>query len=459
MLLKEHNYIVAQSMEEFTPQVLQRVIQAHKSHQVPRLKKLYNYYVGKNQEILKRTFADATKPNNKITNNFSKLITEQITSMFIANPVKYTSEDKEALLELQIVNEINQEKHHNFILAKNASIYGTSFEVLYMDEQAEIRYAVLPTEEVIPVYTSGLGHDTLVGAIRYYTIESLSDTTDDLDVVEVYDAYTVKTYNATGGAMKLVNEVPHYFRQVPINVYQANDDQLGDSEGVLALIDAYDSALSNTANTFDYFSDAYLVLTNAMDSNPEEFAQMSQDRILLLPENGNAEFLAKQIDSASLDSYMNKLKENIFKFSYIVDLENSSFGNDVSGVALRYRLQMLESVCSSRERLFSQAITKRNQMIFNILAVKGKLYDANAINLTFTRNIPASLAEEATVAQQLTGIVSKETILEMLSCVEDVQGELERMNNEQMGMEALVNPYPEPDVEDDDDLEEIPPME
>ena len=460
MLLKEHNYIVASSMDEFTPEVIQRVVQAHKMYQVPRLKKLYDYYVGKNQEILKRSFADASKPNNKITNSFSRLITEQITSMFLSIPVKYTSDNKEALLQLQVINEMNQEKHHTFILAKNASIYGASYEVLYMDERAEVRYAVLPSTEVIPVYTAGLGNDTLIGAVRYYTIESLLDSTLDIDVIEIYDAYSIKTYNGTNGVIKLVKEVPHYFREVPINVYQANDDQLGDSEGVLTLIDAYDSALSNTANTFDFFADSYLVLTNAMDTEPEEFSRMSQERILLLPENGTAEFLNKQTDANSLADYMNRLKENVFKFSYIVDLDNATFGNDVSGVALKYRLQMLEGVCASRERLFTQAINRRNQMIFNILGVKGKFYDVNDINLIFTRNVPASLSEESTIAQQLTGIVSKRTILEMLSCVDDVQGELERIDSEQLGLNNLVDPYPthEEVIDDDDDLE-LPPME
>ena len=459
-MFKENNYLIVQSMEQFTPATILKVIRAHKANQVVRLKKLYNYYRGKNQAILNRTFNDKNKPNVKISNNFCRLISDQISSMFIGKPVKYSSEDSQALLELQIVNEMNKEEHHNAILAKNASIYGQAFEVMYMDANSEIRFSVLPTEEVIPIYSAGLEYDEIIGAIRYYTIESLDDATDDLDIIEVYDHEKVTTYHNVGGALKFVDLVPHYFGACPINVYQSNDECIGDFETVISLIDAFDAGLSDTANLFQYFSDAYLVLSNAMDSSPEEFSQMAHDRVLLLPEGGTAEFLTKQIDSTSLDSYMNRLKDSIFAFSYAIDLSSdNAFGNDTSGTALRYRMMMLENICANRQALFSQAIECRNEKIFRILGIKGKHLNASDIKQIYTINIPSNLAEQATMAQQLTGIVSKETILEMLSVVEDVQGELERINGEQMGMEALVNPYPEPEVEDDDDLDEVPPME
>jgi len=456
-MLKENNYLVVQSMEQFTPEVILKVIRSHKANQLPRLKKLKDYYRGKNHTVLKRTFNDKNKPNNKIANNFCRLISDQITSLFIGKPIKYSSDDKQALLELQIVNEMNKEEHVNAVLAKSASIYGQAFEVMYMDKNSEIRFSVLPTEEVIPIYSAGLEYDEIIGAIRYYCIESLDDTTDDLNVIEVYDDTSVVTYHDIGGKLKFVDETVHYFGACPINVYQANDDGIGDFETVLSLVDAFDLGISDTANLFQYFSDSYLVLTNAMDSDPESFAQMAHDRILLLPEGGTAEFLAKQIDSSSLDSYMDRLKESIFKFSYAIDLSGEdSFGNDTSGTALRYRMMMLENICNNRQNLFSQAIECRNEKIFHILGIKGKHYNASAIKQIYTVNIPANLTEQATMAQQLTGIVSQETLLEMLSCVDDVQGELTRINNERQGMNSLVDPYQVQEVEVLDDEDQVP---
>ena len=48
----------------------------------------------------------------------------------------------------------------------------------------------------------------------------------------------------------------------------------------------------------------------------------------------------------------------------------------------------------------------------------------------FTPNIPKNLLEEAQIAAQLDGIVSKETQLKALSVVDNVQTELSKIDDE-----------------------------
>lgn len=48
---------------------------------------------------------------------------------------------------------------------------------------------------------------------------------------------------------------------VPISVFYNNEDELGDFESVITLIDAYDSLEADSLNDFEYFVDAYLCLT------------------------------------------------------------------------------------------------------------------------------------------------------------------------------------------------------
>lgn len=52
------------------------------------------------------------------------------------------------------------------------------------------------------------------------------------------------------------------------------------------------------------------------------------------------------------------------------------------------------------------------------------------ITVTFTRNVPKNLLEEAQTAQALNGVVSEETRLKVLSVVDDPKRELERMKEE-----------------------------
>lgn len=77
--------------------------------------------------------------------------------------------------------------------------------------------------------------------------------------------------------------------------------------------------------------------------------------------------------------------------------------------ALRYQYKLL---CS--------AWSRKNAAISNDDYLK--------VWFTFTRNLPANIVEEAETTAKLKGLVSEETRLSLLTFVDDVQYELERMS-------------------------------
>jgi SPP1 family phage portal protein len=54
------------------------------------------------------------------------------------------------------------------------------------------------------------------------------------------------------------------------------------------------------------------------------------------------------------------------------------------------------------------------------------------IDIKFTANYPANLESEATIAKNLEGVVSKETQLKVLSVVDNVKDEVERIEEERL---------------------------
>lgn len=76
-----------------------------------------------------------------------------------------------------------------------------------------------------------------------------------------------------GGSYELVSSYPHYFGMVPVAIYENNEDEIGDFEKVIPLIDAYDKMESDTLNDFEYFTDAYLALYG-FTAEPEDITQM-----------------------------------------------------------------------------------------------------------------------------------------------------------------------------------------
>lgn len=139
-------------IEELTDKVLKQIIEDHRASELPRLQKLENYY-NANNEIKNRVMKDSSKPNNKIANAYASYITDTLVGYFIGEPITYTSNDDVLLQDLNMMFEYNDEADENAELAKNASIYGVAYEMLYLSEEDKmIRFKTLNPKEVIPVF-------------------------------------------------------------------------------------------------------------------------------------------------------------------------------------------------------------------------------------------------------------------------------------------------------------------
>ena len=104
---------------------------------------LHDYYVG-NHRILGENKKDSTAPNNRLVNNMAKYITDTATGYFVGEPIVYDSQNDEYLQTVQDIFDYNDEQDHNMELAKQCSICGSCFEMLYLDEDAKIRLARVP---------------------------------------------------------------------------------------------------------------------------------------------------------------------------------------------------------------------------------------------------------------------------------------------------------------------------
>lgn len=267
---------------------------------------LYDYYKGKTA-ITKRTLADPAKPNNKIVNPYATYISDTFTGYFLGEPITYSCAENDELLE-RITNlfNYNDEAAVNAELAKDASIFGVAYELLYTDENADIRFRKIDPIKAISIYDNTLEEDLLY-FIRYY---------DDVDImtdrkttyIEVYGRDSVSYYVDDNG-IKLTEERPHAFKAVPINVYQNNQEELGDFENVISLIDAYDAISSDSINEFNYFSDCYLVLYGMSGTEAEDIAAMKEQRVLLLETDAKAEWLTKNINDTYVENLKNRLDE------------------------------------------------------------------------------------------------------------------------------------------------------
>ena len=391
-----------------------------------RLQKLYDYYKGKTA-ICGRILADASKPNNKIVNPYASYITDTFTGYFLGEPITYTSKNEQLLARIDELYNYNDEAAENAELAKDASIFGVAYELLYTDENADIRFKKIDAIKAIPIYDNTLEEDLLY-FIRYYDNTDIM-TNKTTTFVEVYSREWIRYY-VDEYALEFVREVSHAFKGVPIIIYQNNEELLGDFENVISLIDAYDKITSDSVNDMEYFADCYLALYGMSGTEAEDITAMKEQRVLLMETDARAEWLTKQINDTYVENLKNRIDTQIHKFSRCPALTDADFAANASGVAMKYKLMGLETATSKKERAFKKALQRRLELICNVYSVMGTDFDYREIQMNFTRNIPSNLVEMADVISKIGHLLSEETQISLLPIEINATDELQKKQAE-----------------------------
>ncbi len=416
-----------QSYEEITSELILSLIERYKQKEVPRLKKLNDYYLGKS-EIKNRKMKDPSKPNNKVANPFGAYLVDTVMGFFLGKPISYNSDNEELMLRIQDIFDRNHEQNHNSLLGKTLSITGIGFELVYLNEQNNLKFCMLNPMEVFMIYDNTIEQNPLM-AVRFYDVFDYI-TEESITYVEVYSDISIRFYKVVDNVLVLTDEREHYFGEVPIICYQNNTEFMGDFEKIIDLIDAYDKAISDTLNGLEYFADAYLVLSN-LDMNEEDIATMKERRVMILGENGKAEWLTKSAQNMEIEAFKNRLRDDIHSLSSIPNINDETFGNATSGEALKYKLFALENFVSIKERHFEKGIEQRLKLITQILNIKGTgQFIHTDIVMNFQRNIPANLAQVTDMIAKLQGIVSNETLISLLPFIDDPMYELSLLDSQ-----------------------------
>ena len=396
----------------------------------PRLTRLNAYYLGKH-DIL-RAPRDPLKPDNRLVNNFCRSITDCTVGYFMGRGIRYASDDDRTMEMITRVSTENDERFVNNALAKDLSVCGRAAELLWYDDLLHPRFTPLSPDSVIPVY-DGSVDPRLRYAIRFYTKES------GKTAVEVYDEADMTVYDYENGTLTKKETIPHFFGDVPVIFYANNRDKQGDFEPVLSLIDAYNRLQSDSVNDFELFADSYLAISGMGAADEEDLARIRRDRVILLDDGGEAKWLTKSVNDAYIENMKSRIAKDIYRFSGTVDMaEETLAGNALSGVAIRYRLLNFENRVSVTEQYFRRSLHARWQMICRLLSLAGAPYDAAAIRTIFTRNLPGLPEEAADMAQKLTGILSRRSVIEHLPMVEDADAEMERIRLEDAAGEEVM---------------------
>ena len=368
------------------------------------------------------------KPDKRIAVNFAKYITDTMNGFFIGIPIKIDCDDQKVADYVEYLDQYNDQDDNNAELSKLCSIYGKGYEMYYVDDRGEIGIAYLSPEDAFMIYD-----DSILERPRYFC--RVYKDADNTVYVSVSDETRVQYASFEGGLHWVPgDEKIHGFNGVPATEYRENEEEIGIFEPVLTMINEYNEAISEKANDVAYFADAYLKVLGALVSE-DTLKQIRDNRIINFPgmlEKNQlvVDFLQKPDGDTSQEHLLDRLQTLIFQISMVANISDENFGTS-SGIALKYKLQAMSNLALTKQRKFTSGMNRRYMLIFSNPVSGMNPDDWVKLRYTFTQNMPANLLEESQIAGNLAGIVSQQTQLSVLSCVDNVQQEIEQIKRDE----------------------------
>lgn len=419
--------------EELTLDDLKEFLEEHAQIVNKRYKPLLNAYMS-DHDILHQKNKPPYKPDNRIVVNFPKYIVDTFNGFFIGNPVKTLAKSEAVAEAVENIERYNDIDNQNTALSTNSGIFGKCYEMYFTDEDTQLCITYLTPIDAFMIYDESILKRALY-FVRRYTDRN------DIERGSISNAYGVRNFKITGG-MEWTDEdwQPHYFKGVPAVEFINNEVEQGLFEPVLTDINAYNKAVSEKANDVDYFADAYLkILGSKVD--PEDVQFIRDNRIVNFygedSEKIAADFMDKPSSDTTQENLLNRLERHIFQVAMVANISDENFGGS-SGVALQYRVLNMMNLSADKERRFTSAFNKRYKLLFGHPASKIPADSWMELSYKFTPNLPKNILEEAQIAASLEGIVSHKTQLEMLSIVENVQDELDKIEEENKTNEETI---------------------
>jgi SPP1 family phage portal protein len=417
-----------------TPVLMMEFLDKHTKEVKGRLQGLYNAYVS-DHDIKHEPAKPDYKPDNRIVVNFPKYIVDTMNGFFIGNPIKIVADDEAVSAYVEYLDQYNDQDDNNAELSKLCSIFGKAYEMYFTDEDAELCITYLSPLEAFMIYDESIVERPLY-FVRRYTDR------DNVEWGSISNNAFVRNFKVTGGFQWTSEweENPHYFDGVPAVEYVENAERQGLFEPVMTQVNAFNKAMSEKANDVDYFADAYMkVLGTKLEA--EDLTHIRDNRIINF-EGDDAgkivvEFMGKPESDTTQENHLNRLERLIFQISMVANISDENFGA-ATGIALKYKLQAMSNLEKTKERKFTSGMNRRYKLLFSHPASKVPADAWVQLRYQFTPNFPANLLEEAEIAAKMEGITSHETQLKVLSVVDNVQAEMDKIEKENKAPEQTA---------------------
>lgn len=316
-------------------------------------------------------------------------------------------------------------------------------------EDGAFHYAVVPSEQIQPIWSKSLDRK-LMGVLRIY--HDIDDQGDEFDVYELWNETECSMYKVpagrtvSDGLMEYSNFIlvdgmgqqvetntyQHGMGEVPFFAFDNNNVKTDDLKNIKPLIDVYCKVFSGFVNDLEDIQEVIFVLTNYGGADLNEFlSDLKYYKTIKVENDGDGDSsgvstLTIDLPVEAREKLLTITRKCIFEQGMGIDPDPQNFGNS-SGVALKFLYSLLELKSGLMETEFKPSFGRFIRCVCRVLNIAIK---DDAVVQTWIRTMVQNDQEMSQIAQQSDGIISHETIVRNHPWVENVQDELDKLEEE-----------------------------
>lgn len=393
--------------------------------------------------------------DNRIPFNFHGLLVNQKASYMFTAPPLFDLGEKKANKDLV---KFLGDKYPK--VCKDLCIEASNCTVgwlhVWCDKKSTWKYAIVPAEQVIPVWSDSLEKE-LLGVFRSY--QNIDDETGDAYIIyEYWNETECAAYRLKAGdeldqllpyQMFLVDPMlceyadtyRHGVGEVPFFPFFNNNIDTDDLKNIKPLIDVYCKVFSGFVNDLEDIQEVIFVLTNYGGADLGQFLRDLKDyKAIQIESEGDGDHsgvstLTIELPVEAREKLLEITRKCIFEQGMGVDPDPQNFGNS-SGVALKFLYALLEQKAGLQETEFRLGF---GQFIRCVCRLNGISIKDDTIVQTWTRTSVQNDQELSQIATQSKGIVSDETIVAHHPWVDDPEKEMELLQEQEDAGTAEVS--------------------
>lgn len=434
-----------------------------KKEDIPKLLKLIDPILLKRKTLWDRLNrgADAskvffTKDNSKTKIPFEQFITAVASGYLAGKAPIYDVQDNDSDEKNKIIKEIldkddkgenykekmdvlleyitnyNDDGAEHFNLTKDALSLTSCYEVIWEDDDNELRYKNYSPLQTVAIYDYTIDRN-LIGLVRKYEITDINENSKIM--VELVDKTGRRTFEVDSNYKEVTELEPkaHKWNDVPATVYESDFSIF---ETVVDLINSFEQLIQNNRNLFEYNdTGCKLKIKGYAPQNPmfdevevdgkiirvPNKARLQEDKFVLeskvfyIGEDGDIEWITKDINDTATQNTIKTYLELMTMMSCVPNITDTGFTNADNNSAIKNKYFALSQKLIELRKGFEMMYQRRWELIFNRINMKKSTkFDFRDINIELPVNIPTNEQEEVDNILKLKDIISDETIITKL---------------------------------------------